>query len=139
MRLRRPPGEPPHGQEHTDPGEPRRINLSEELGLTENLTPVVIRKDRTCDIAAYRYDSSPSARLIVSSGPQCAAHACRNAAIFVGVSSSDVIKRTAQTENRADAGGNVATEDVQLSEEARSGAGAATTNRVICCERAAWQ
>jgi hypothetical protein len=39
-----PPGEPPHGHEHTDPGEPRRINLSEELGLTENLTPVVIRK-----------------------------------------------------------------------------------------------
>jgi hypothetical protein len=44
VRRRRPPGEPPHGHEHTDPGEPRRINLSEELGLTENLTPVVIRK-----------------------------------------------------------------------------------------------
>lgn len=41
-----PPGEPPHdGHEHAEEGprEPRRINLSENLYLTESLTVVLIK------------------------------------------------------------------------------------------------
>ena len=42
-----PPGEPPHdGHEHAEesPREPRRINLSENLNLTESLTVVLIKR-----------------------------------------------------------------------------------------------
>jgi hypothetical protein len=43
----RPPGEPPHdGHEDPEEGprEPRRINLSENLNLSETLTAVLINK-----------------------------------------------------------------------------------------------
>lgn len=40
-----PPGEPPHGHEHTEenPRPPIRINLSEKLNLTESLTRVLLK------------------------------------------------------------------------------------------------
>ena len=40
-----PPEEPPHDHEHTgDEPTPLRINVSDTLKLSENLTPVLIRK-----------------------------------------------------------------------------------------------